>query len=28
VERAGSFIELDRYVRHREPNFGMLELMG
>jgi propionyl-CoA carboxylase beta chain len=28
VERlldAGSFVELDRYVRHREPNFGMLE---
>src|SRR5918996_3693588 len=22
---AGSFVELDRYVRHREPNFGMLE---
>src|SRR4051794_21071221 len=21
----GSFVELDRYVRHREPNFGMLE---
>jgi len=21
----GSFFELDRYVRHREPNFGMLE---
>src|SRR5215218_3593255 len=20
-----SFVELDRYVRHREPNFGMLE---
>jgi len=22
---AGSFVELDRYVRHRESNFGMLE---
>src|SRR6266545_3493689 len=22
---SGSFVELDRYVRHREPNFGMLE---
>ena len=22
---ARSFVELDRYVRHREPNFGMLE---
>src|SRR6478736_8371183 len=22
---AGSFVELDRYVRHREANFGMLE---
>src|SRR6266508_4162682 len=22
---AGSCVELDRYVRHREPNFGMLE---
>src|SRR6266566_1349302 len=21
----GSFVEIDRYVRHREPNFGMLE---
>src|ERR671936_970433 len=21
----GSFVELDRFVRHREPNFGMLE---
>ena len=21
----GSFVELDRYMRHREPNFGMLE---
>ena len=21
----GSFVELDRYVRHREPNFGMLD---
>jgi propionyl-CoA carboxylase beta chain len=21
----GSFVELDRYVQHREPNFGMLE---
>src|SRR3954453_22730316 len=21
----GSFVELDRYVRHRESNFGMLE---
>src|SRR6266496_3993446 len=21
----GSFVELDRYIRHREPNFGMLE---
>src|SRR5882724_4351987 len=21
----GSFVELDRYVRHREPNFGMLQ---
>ena len=21
----GSFVELDRYARHREPNFGMLE---
>src|SRR6267142_2207580 len=21
----GSFVELDRYVRHREPNFGMME---
>ncbi len=21
----GSFVEVDRYVRHREPNFGMLE---
>src|SRR5207247_6670655 len=21
----GSFVELDRYVRHREANFGMLE---
>src|SRR5713226_8168034 len=21
----GSFIELDRYVRHREPNFGMMD---
>src|SRR5213083_2806588 len=21
----GSFVELDRYVRHRKPNFGMLE---
>src|SRR2546425_7927480 len=21
----GSFVELDRYVRHPEPNFGMLE---
>src|SRR6266545_4612065 len=21
----GTFVELDRYVRHREPNFGMLE---
>src|SRR6266567_6646867 len=21
----GSFVELERYVRHREPNFGMLE---
>src|SRR2546428_8430078 len=21
----GSFVELDRYVRHREPNFAMLE---
>src|SRR5205823_6824518 len=22
---AGSFVELDRYVRHRESNFGMME---
>src|SRR5436190_23055830 len=22
---AGTFVELDRYVRHREANFGMLE---
>jgi len=21
----GSFVELDRFVRHREPNFGMLD---
>src|SRR6478736_10211118 len=21
----GSFVEIDRYVRHREPNFGMLD---